>query len=185
MKIYLAAIIGFWVLTNSSVATALSAGSPPVEIMRRHGRKAVPRKSLRRQHSQPAPRRTLRNLPRRLRPKKPGPKRLALRTAPRNNRPRLRSRRRPVQPRSLSRRHRLKSQSPPLNPLPENTAEGSTSRPSPRRRGKRWCRNGGTADPAVQLAPGVSNEQASRQRQSTTQLLATTDTNLKQLPPAS
>ena len=46
---------------------------------------------------------------------------------------------------------------------------------------KKVVRNGGTADPQVQLAPGVSNEQASRQRQSTTQLLATTDTNLKQL----
>jgi hypothetical protein len=46
---------------------------------------------------------------------------------------------------------------------------------------KKVVKNGGTADPAVQLAPGVSNEQASRQRQSTTQLLATTDTNLKQL----
>jgi hypothetical protein len=33
----------------------------------------------------------------------------------------------------------------------------------------------------VQLSPGVSDEQASRQRQSTTQLLATTDANLKQL----
>ncbi len=42
-------------------------------------------------------------------------------------------------------------------------------------------RNGGTADPLVQLAPGVSDEQAWRQRQSTTQLLATTDDKLKQL----
>jgi hypothetical protein len=42
-------------------------------------------------------------------------------------------------------------------------------------------RNGGTADPVVRLSPGVSDEQASRQRQSTTQLLATTDANLKQL----
>jgi hypothetical protein len=46
---------------------------------------------------------------------------------------------------------------------------------------KKVVRNGGTADPQVQLAPGVSNEQASRQRQSTTQLLGATDTNLKQL----
>jgi hypothetical protein len=46
---------------------------------------------------------------------------------------------------------------------------------------KKVIRNGGTADPAIQLAPGVSDEQASRQRQSTTQLLATTDTNLKQI----
>ncbi len=42
-------------------------------------------------------------------------------------------------------------------------------------------RNGGTTDPAVQLAPGVSDEQASRERQSTSQLLSTTDTNLKQI----
>lgn len=42
-------------------------------------------------------------------------------------------------------------------------------------------RNGGTADPVVQLAPGMSAEQASRQRQNTTQLLAATDTNLKQI----
>jgi outer membrane biosynthesis protein TonB len=46
---------------------------------------------------------------------------------------------------------------------------------------KKVVRNGGTADPAVQLAPGVSNEQASRQRQSTTQLLSATDANLKQI----
>lgn len=42
-------------------------------------------------------------------------------------------------------------------------------------------RNGGTTDPAVQLAPGMSKEQASRQLQNTTQLLAATDANLKQL----
>jgi len=46
---------------------------------------------------------------------------------------------------------------------------------------KKVVRNGGTADPLVQLAPGVSDEQAWRQRQSTTQLLATTDDKLKQL----
>jgi hypothetical protein len=46
---------------------------------------------------------------------------------------------------------------------------------------KKVVRNGGTADPVVQLAPGMSDEQASRQRQSTTQLLATTDANLKQI----
>ena len=46
---------------------------------------------------------------------------------------------------------------------------------------KKVVRNGGTTDPKVQLAPGVSAEQASRERQSTTQLLATTDTNLKQI----
>jgi hypothetical protein len=46
---------------------------------------------------------------------------------------------------------------------------------------KKVVRNGGTADPVVQLAPGMSAEQASSQRQSTTQLLAATDANLKQI----
>jgi hypothetical protein len=46
---------------------------------------------------------------------------------------------------------------------------------------KKVVRNGGTTDPAVQLAPGMSKEQASSQRQSTAQLLAATDNNLKQI----
>ena len=46
---------------------------------------------------------------------------------------------------------------------------------------KKVVRNCGTTDPVVQLAPGMSAEQASSQRQSTTQLLATTDSNLKQI----
>ena len=54
----------------------------------------------------------------------------------------------------------------------------ATSKSAPE---KKVVRNGGATDPVVQLSPGVSDEQASRQRQSTTQLLATTDANLKQL----
>ena len=46
---------------------------------------------------------------------------------------------------------------------------------------KKVVRNGGTVDPVVQLAPGMSAEQASSQRQNTTQLLAATDDNLKQI----
>lgn len=46
---------------------------------------------------------------------------------------------------------------------------------------KKVVKNGGTADPVVQLAPGISAEQASNQRQSTAQLLSATDDNLKQL----
>lgn len=46
---------------------------------------------------------------------------------------------------------------------------------------KKVVRNGSTTDPVVQLAPGMSAEQASSQRQSTTQLLATTDANLKEI----
>lgn len=46
---------------------------------------------------------------------------------------------------------------------------------------KKVVRNGGTAEAGTQLSPGVSDEQASRERQSTSQLLSSTDANLKQL----
>jgi hypothetical protein len=42
-------------------------------------------------------------------------------------------------------------------------------------------RNGGTTEPAVQLAPPLSDEEASHQRENTDGLLATTDSNLKQV----
>jgi hypothetical protein len=58
----------------------------------------------------------------------------------------------------------------------KTSANNSTATPP-----KKVVRNGGTADPAVQLAPGISAEQASSQRQNTTQLLAATDANLKQI----
>jgi hypothetical protein len=46
---------------------------------------------------------------------------------------------------------------------------------------KKVVRQGSTADPTTQLAPGISQEQASRQRQTTTQLLSSTDAALQQL----
>jgi hypothetical protein len=46
---------------------------------------------------------------------------------------------------------------------------------------KKVVRNGGTAAPAAQLAPSISPEQASNQRQNTSQLLAAADANLKQI----
>jgi hypothetical protein len=58
----------------------------------------------------------------------------------------------------------------------KTTANASTATPE-----KKVVRNGGTADPAVQLGPSVSAEQASSERQNTAQLLAATDANLKQI----
>jgi hypothetical protein len=46
---------------------------------------------------------------------------------------------------------------------------------------KTVVRNGSTADPVVQLAPSVTDQQASQQRQSTAQLLAATDANLTKI----
>ena len=42
-------------------------------------------------------------------------------------------------------------------------------------------RNGGTADPSVDLSPGLSPQQASHRIDSTNQLLATSDANLKKI----
>jgi hypothetical protein len=66
-------------------------------------------------------------------------------------------------------------------PVKHHRRKRSATNSTPSTPEKKVIRNGGTADPAIQLAPGVSDEQASRQRQSTTILLATTDTNLKQI----
>jgi hypothetical protein len=46
---------------------------------------------------------------------------------------------------------------------------------------KTVVRNGGTADPAVDLSPGLSQQQASHQIEITNQLLANSDANLKQI----
>ncbi len=42
-------------------------------------------------------------------------------------------------------------------------------------------KNGGAADPAVKISPGESQQQASSQRQSSGELLASTDANLKKI----
>ena len=45
---------------------------------------------------------------------------------------------------------------------------------------KRVVKDGGTAEPTAQLSPGMSEEQASHSRQTTAQLLNSTDSNLKE-----
>ena len=46
---------------------------------------------------------------------------------------------------------------------------------------KTVVRNGSAADPTVDLSPGLSPQQASRQMESTNQLLAASDANLKKI----
>jgi len=46
---------------------------------------------------------------------------------------------------------------------------------------KKVVRNGSTGDPAVQLSPGLSQQQSSAQRRNVSQLLSTADANLKKL----
>ena len=46
---------------------------------------------------------------------------------------------------------------------------------------KRIVRRGSTTDPTIQFSPGLTQQQASAQRQNTGQLLASTDANLKKI----
>jgi hypothetical protein len=59
---------------------------------------------------------------------------------------------------------------------PPKTVADSATGPS-----KTIVRHGSTSDPNVQLGPGVSPQQASKQLQTTTQLLARTNVNLTKL----
>lgn len=70
---------------------------------------------------------------------------------------------------------------PPSPPAaaPDKTSEKKSTKTRPMKR--RVVRNGSTTDPQVQISPGLSPEQASTQTQSTTQLLAATEGNLKKL----
>ena len=60
----------------------------------------------------------------------------------------------------------------PVAPAQTNTASGPT---------KTVVRNGGANDSSVNLSPGVSPQQASRQMDTTNKLLATSDANLKKI----
>ena len=168
MKIYLAAIIGFWVLTNSYVAATLSPGLPPIVKDQADATQSDSERGTPQASQETGPEKTV--------PKKSGAERSApgqTSQAPTEPSPPL-----------------TQEQTPPASTKkPESTAKTPVKKArrkkhvasKPAVTGKKVVKNGGTADPAAQLAPGVSNEQASRQRKSTTELLAATDANLKQL----
>jgi hypothetical protein len=69
----------------------------------------------------------------------------------------------------------------PTTPAKKNRRKHTTASDPNAAPEKRVVHNGSTGDPVVQLTPGMSQEQASRQRKSTTELLAATDANLKQI----
>lgn len=76
------------------------------------------------------------------------------------------------------------------NAAPAQTTEKAPACPSNAKTKRRKCkpasarkvvRQGGTSDVAVDLSPAVSQEQASHQRQNASQLIASTDENLKKI----
>jgi hypothetical protein len=184
MNMYLAAILGLWLLANSPAAAVVSLAQP-VGLMRENEAQAdTPQTGA---PQEPAPT-TQPATPAQETPQpsqEPVPDKAGSeKSAPEQSPPA------PEPPAPTPTQEPQKAPPAALPKKPESTAKAA---PKKRRRRKhvaakpdsapekKVVKNGGTADPAVQLAPGVSNEQASRQRQSTTQLLATTDTNLKQL----
>jgi hypothetical protein len=72
------------------------------------------------------------------------------------------------------------TQTPPPAALPTGVPKLARRKPATRTSGRKVVvRNGGVKDESAQLAPGMSKEQALHSRETTAQLLATTDANLK------
>jgi hypothetical protein len=181
MKIYLAAIIGFWVLTNSSASTALSPALPPIEMHETGAPQSGSRQEPARAAQPTSPTQETQQPNQETTPGKTGSEK----SGSENSAPEQPSQA-PITPAPSATQE---PQPPEAIKKPAPTAKSPAKKArrkkhvttKPAATSKKVVKNGGTADPAAQLAPGVSNEQASRQRQSTTELLATTDTNLKQL----
>jgi outer membrane biosynthesis protein TonB len=172
MNMNLATILALWVLTDSSVAAVVSPALPVGLVQESQPQSAAPQALPQQeptQNPQPAspaqetPQPSQEPTPDKTEPEKAGP---APAQEPSKAPPAASAKKPPSTTKAATRRRRRR----------KHFAAKTDSAPE-----KKVVKNGGTADPAAQLAPGVSNEQASRQRQSTTQLLATTDTNLKQL----
>ena len=66
-------------------------------------------------------------------------------------------------------------------PHPTSRNDTSSANPGKTDSQTKVVRNGSTDDPDVNLAPSVSSEQTSRQRESTKQLLESSDENLKKI----
>jgi hypothetical protein len=154
MSMYLAAIFGLYACMASP---AVSQGVSPQFLL------------LNQETQPPAPTAPAQDTPQNSAPGQPTaapPSEAPAQTAPASEK----------KPESENPKPPAKSASKKRHPKKSTTATATTAAPE-----KKVVRNGGTADPVVQLAPGVSPEQASNQRQNTTQLLAATDANLKQI----
>jgi hypothetical protein len=84
------------------------------------------------------------------------------------------------QPPPDSASQKAEPEEPPAPPKTKKHSQKKKNR-SPGPPAKVVIRNGGTADPTVNLSPGLSKGQAANQRQNANQLLNSTETNLKQL----
>lgn len=159
MSKYLAAILRLCALTTASVTAVVYPAQPPQAGQENQSPDAA-RPNSPQDSPQNAP-------PAEPAPSNPEPQSAPAETAQpaKQAQPDANAKKPESPPKAARKKHRRKS-----------TLGSATATPK-----KKVVRNGGTADPVVQLGPSVSPEQASSQRQNTTQLLAATDANLKQI----
>lgn len=156
---HLAAILGLCALTTASV-TAVVVPAQPAQVGQENSTPDA------------APSKLAQDSPQQVPPAEPAPSRAEPQSGPvepapppKQEQPDAAAKKPKSAPKAARKKHHRKS-----------THQSSSATPE-----KKVVRNGGTADPVVQLSPSVSPEQASSQRQNTTQLLAATDANLKQI----
>ncbi|MGA9800591.1 MAG: hypothetical protein WBQ68_16375 [Terriglobales bacterium] len=160
MSTYLAAILGFFALLTPSIAPTVFSVRPPQLSQETQPPVTTPSNSPPDSGQSSSPAETAQPAATQSAPAPPP----APETQKSNSGEAAKNPASPAQAPAKKRRHR------------KTAANTSTTTPQ-----KKIVRNGGTADPAVQLAPGISAAQASSQRQNVTQQLAATDANLKQI----
>jgi len=164
MSMYLAAILGFCALTTQPVATFFPAAPLPLIQESQPGQDVPPSSSAQEPQKNTAPTRPEESQPR---GERGSDQPARTQSAPVSDVAKQHQNATGNKAKGAARKHSRRNQK-------ATTSSGSDS-------GKKVVRNGSTVDPVIQLAPDVSQTQASSERQSTAQILATTDTNLKQI----
>jgi hypothetical protein len=162
MSIYLAAILGLCALTTPSIAVVADPGQAP----------------QRSQKTSPPALAAPQDSPENAAPATPSSQPAQPGAAPQSEPPATLTPEAAQEPPTAKKPESQTRAKAPTKKRRRRKTSASTSTATPE---KKVVRNGGTADPAVQLAPGISAEQASSQRQNATQLLASTDANLKKI----
>jgi outer membrane biosynthesis protein TonB len=164
MSMYLAAILGLCALTTPSVAVVVFQAQPAEVSQETQPPVATPSNSPQDSTQNGAP-------------PQPGAEPQASPSATPQATPAPEAAQEPHKPQTTARKPESQAKVPTKKRRRRKSAVSNpTTTPE-----KKVVRNGGTAAPAAQLGPSISAEQASNQRQNTSQLLAATDANLKQI----
>ncbi len=177
MSMYLAIILGFCALATPSFAALMQAQPPQLNQETQPAPDAAPAGSPQDAPKNDAPQNTAPPSPA-AGPSQPGAEPQPEPASPPETKPETAPEPQKAQPEPAAKNPESKSAKKAPS---KKKRRRKTCAPPAATSDKKVVRNGGTVDPVVQLAPGMSAEQASSQRQSTAQLLAATDDNLKQI----